>query len=149
MLKNALGDIANRRTKRQSNKTMFQVLAKSPYQERENYDHKIVLKCWYVATIGRPDILWSVNNLARSVRKWTGVCDRRLARLISYVHRTSDYRQYCHVGTTAQHCRSGLFQDSDIAGDLEHSKSTSSGVLCVVGSRTFVLFRWMCRKQTS
>ena len=35
-------------------------------------------------------------------------------------------------------CRLGLFQDSDFAGDLEDSKSTSGGTLCVFGSHTFV-----------
>ena len=63
--------------------------------------------------IGWPDILWSVNKLARSVTKCTGACDRRLARLISYIHHTSDYWQYCHTGNTVQHCRMGLLQDSD------------------------------------
>ena len=43
----------------------------------------IVLKCAYLARIGRPDILWSVNNLARAVTKWTKACDKRLERLIS------------------------------------------------------------------
>ena len=70
---------------------------------------QIVWKCLYLARIGRPDILWSVNKLARSVTKWTEACDRRLARLISKIHHTRDYRQYCHVGNTAQHCRLGLF----------------------------------------
>ena len=32
---------------------------------------QIVLKCLYLARIGRPDILWSVNKLARSITKWT------------------------------------------------------------------------------
>ena len=41
------------------------------------------------------------------------------------------------------------FQDSDFAGDLEDSKSTSRGVLCIFGSRTFVPVIWMCKKQTS
>ena len=77
-------------------------------------------------------ILWSVNKLSRSVTKWTQACDKRLARLISYIHRTNDCRQYCHVGNTAQHCRLGLFQDSDFASDLEDSKSTSGGVLCIL-----------------
>ena len=36
---------------------------------------------------------------------------------------------------TAQHCRFGLCQDSDFAGDLEDSTSTSVGMLCVFGSR--------------
>ena len=117
--------------------------------ELSNFCSHNVLKCLYLARIGRPDILWSVNKLARSVTKWTQACDRRLARLISYIHFTSDYRQYCHVGTAAQHCRLGLFQDSDFAADLKDSKSTSGGVLCLFESRTFVPISWICKKQTS
>ena len=30
---------------------------------------QIVLKCLFLARIGRPDILWSVNQLARSIKK--------------------------------------------------------------------------------
>ena len=33
------------------------------------YALKIVLKCLYLARIGRPDILWSVNKLARPITK--------------------------------------------------------------------------------
>ena len=64
---------------------------------------QIVLKCLYLARIGRPDILWSVNKLARSITKWTKACDKRLNRLISYIHHTCEYKQYCHVGNTAKH----------------------------------------------
>ena len=46
---------------------------------------QIVVKCLYLARIGRPDILWSVNKLARSITKWTKACDKRLNRLISYI----------------------------------------------------------------
>ena len=53
------------------------------------------------------------------------------------------------MGNTAKQCRLGLFQDSDFAGDLEASKSTSGGTLCVFGSYTFVPISWMCKKQTS
>ena len=84
-----------------------------------------VLKCLYLAPIGGPDIQCSVNKLARAVTKWTRVCDKRLARVISDIHHTSDYGQHCHVGNAAQLCRLGLFQDSDFAGDLEDSASTS------------------------
>ena len=103
-------------------------------------------------------MLSSVNKLARAVAKWTRACDKRLACLISDIHHTSDHRQYCHVGNTAQHCRLGLFQDSDFAGDLDDSKSTSGEkegeggegrILCIFGSHTFVLISWMCKKQTS
>ena len=40
-------------------------------------------------------------------------------------------------------------QDSDFAGDLEDSKSTSGGTLCIFGSHTFVPISWMCKKQTA
>ena len=89
---------------------------------------QIVLKYLYLTRIGNPDILWSVNNLARSISKWIKSCDKRLNRLISHIHHTCEYKQYCHVGNTAQ-CRLGPFQDSDFAGDLEDSKSTSGGTL--------------------
>ena len=97
---------------------------------------QIVVKCLYL-------------GLARSITKWTQACDKRLSCLISYIHHTCDYKQYCHVGNTAKQCRLGLFQDSDFAGDLEDSKCTSGGTLCSFGSHTFVPICWMCKKQTS
>ena len=117
-----------------------------------------------------------MNKLARSITKWTKACDKRLNRLISYIHHTCEYKQYCHVGNTcgkrlsrlisyihhtceytqycfvgntATQCRLGLFQDSHFAGDLEDSKSTSGGTLYISGSHTFVPISWMCKKQTS
>ena len=53
------------------------------------------------------------------------------------------------MGNTAKQCRLGLFQDSDFAGDLEDSKSTSGGTLCIFGRHTFVPVSWMCKKQTA
>ena len=53
------------------------------------------------------------------------------------------------MGNTAKQCRLGLFQDSDFAGDLEDSQSTSGGKLCIFGSHTFVPISWMCKKQTA
>ena len=50
------------------------------------------------------------------------------------------------MGNTAKQFRLGLYQDSDFAEDLEDSKSTSGGTLCIFVGHTFV---WMCKKQTS
>ena len=52
--------------------------------ELSNTCSQIVLKCFFLARIERPDILWSVNKLARSITKWTKACDKRLNRLISF-----------------------------------------------------------------
>ena len=61
--------------------------------ELSKVSSQIVLKCLYLARIGRPDILWSVNKLARSITKWTKACAKRLSRLISYIHHTCEYKQ--------------------------------------------------------
>ena len=110
---------------------------------------QIVLTCLYLARIARLDILKSVNKLARSITKRSKACDKRLSRLISYTHHTYDYKNIVMWETCAKQCRLGLFQDSDFAGDLEDSKSTSGGTLCIFGSHTFVAISWMCKKQTS
>ena len=114
--------------------------------ELSKVSSQIVLKCLYLARIGRPDIPWSVNKLARSITKWTKACDKRLN---PYIHHKCEYKQFCYVGNTAKQCRLGLIQDSDVAGDLQDSKSTSGGTLCVFGSHTLVPISWMCKKQTS
>ena len=64
--------------------------------------------------------------------------------MISCFHNASGYRQYFHVGKSAEHCRPGLSQDSDLLEDL-----TSGGIFCSFGSRSFVPISWMCKKQTA
>ena len=110
---------------------------------------RIVLKCLYLARIGRPDLLWSVNILARQVTKWTKACDRRLERLIAYIHHSQDWTHHNYVGDPPEHCFLALFQDASFAGDTQDSKSTSGGLLCLVGPKTFVTLAWMCKKQTA
>ena len=124
-------------------------LAKNLLENCHKYALKLFLKCLYLARIGRLDMLWYVNKLVRSITKWKNACDKRLNRLISYIHHTCEYKQNCYVGNTAKQCRLGLFEDSDFAGDLEDSKSTSGGTLCIFGSHTFVPTSWLCKKQTS
>ena len=62
---------------------------------------------------------------------------RKMSKADFLLHHTIDYRQCCQVENTAQHCRLGLFQDSDFAGDFEDSKSASGGILslCVLSQR--------------
>ena len=141
MRRNAWNDIANWRTKRLSScmKSLHHVLMtikskRKSWKLWENCQKSALQFSWSTniwCEFGRPDILWSVNKLARADTKWTRACDKRWARLISYLHHTRDHRQYCHVENAEQHCRIGVFQDSDIAGDLEDSKSTSGREFCV------------------
>ena len=108
---------------------------------------RIILKCLYIARIGRPDILFAVNVLARQVRTWTRACDKRLERLIAYIHNTTKFTQHCYVGNTPDQCQRGLFCDASFAAELNDSKSPTGAFLCLFGDATFVPITWMCKKQ--
>ena len=56
---------------------------------------RIVLKALYVARIARYDFMWTVNMLAPEVTRWSAACDRRVHRLICYMHQTADWAQLC------------------------------------------------------
>ena len=94
----------------------------------------IILSCLYLARIGRLDILWSVNKLARNQ-----ACDR-LARLISYTHDTSDFRQHWQCGQ----CGSTLS-----IRVISSFRLWRRSWRLIFGSRTFVPISWRCKKQTS
>ena len=62
--------------------SFLSLLGRSPNKKRFG---KMNMKCQKFAAIllvfvSELDILWPINNLARSVTKWTQACDRRLAR---------------------------------------------------------------------
>ena len=88
-------DIANSRIKQLSNYTKSRSHAwkiihsgeeeNGSVREFSTVCPQIVRKCLHLARIERPDILWSVNKFARALTKWTKACDKRLARLISYI----------------------------------------------------------------
>ena len=132
MPRNVWNDIVSWQTGRLNNSTKYLLNASMTIHfteeelksvgELSNVSSQIVLKCLYLERIGRPDILWSVNKLARSITKWTKACGKRLNRLIPSIHHTCEYKQYFYGGNTDQQCSLGLFPDSDFAGDLEDSK---------------------------
>ena len=108
---------------------------------------KIVLKALWPARIGRPEILWAVNALARNVTKWTTADDKRLLRLISYMWHTKNHVQVCYVGDKLEDCVLMLFVDASFAAEQQHSKSTSGCFLALVGPNTFVPLSWFVKKQ--
>ena len=87
---------------------------------------RIVLKVHFFARIARPDLLASVNTLAREVTRWTAACGDRLKRLIAYIHCTKNWVIRCFIGDEPQQCQLAVYADASFAGDLRDSKSTSA-----------------------
>ena len=99
---------------------------------------RVVLKAFYVARIARLGFVWSVNMLAREVTRWTAACDRRLHRLISFMHHTQDWAHTCYLGDLPFQCWLALFSDASFVGDLRGSRSN-----------TYAPQSWLCKKQTA
>ena len=97
--------------------------------------------------MGRPDVLWTVQALAREVTRWDVACDKRLHRLVSYMHHNKEMVQACWVGGSSDKCRIALFADASFAGDLRDSKSTGGADFVFIAPNTFVPLSWMCKKQ--
>ena len=109
----------------------------------------MVLKCLYLARIGKPYFLWSVNKLASAVTKWTKACGRRLARLTSYIHHTSDYRQCCHVVTRLSIVDWVYFKTQTLRATLKILNQSREESYVYSEAEHFVPISWMCKKQTS
>ena len=111
---------------------------------------QIVLKCLCLARIGRPHIFYGqcTNLHERSQNGPEHVTNDWIVwylTSITHVNTNSIVLRVMLQNNAGWDC----FQDSEFAGDLEDSKSTSGGALCVFGSHTFVPISWMCKKRTS
>ena len=98
---------------------------------------RVIMKILYAARMYRFDLLHSVNALARDVTRWCRACDKKLHRLISYIHHTKHYVLEGGVGDTLKDCAIMLFTDADFAGNLRDSKSTTGIFMAMVGPNTF------------
>ena len=81
------------------------------------------------------------------VTKWTIACDKRLHRLICYIHHGQSFILLAYVGDTADKIKLVLFVDASFAGDINDSKSAGGAFLILIGPNTFVPISWICKKQ--
>ena len=101
----------------------------------------IINKCQYLDRSGRPGIHWSVNKLARAVTRWTRACDRRLARLISYMITGSAVM--CEIQPTIADCD---FSRIQILPKLGRSKNSTTEKCFVLSGVERSFPKLMCNK---
>ena len=107
------------------------------------------MKILYAARMCRYDLLFAVCSLARCITKWTRACDRKMLRLVSYIHHNKNYALHSIIGDPIENCRLLLFADADFAVDKTDSKSTSGGYLVLAGPNTFAPLGAICKSQSA
>ena len=156
--KKCVDDIVSWQTRRLSNSTKYLLHAlmtttsKKKRNLLENLSHvcsQIVLKCLQLARIGRLDILWSVNKLARSITKWTNACDKRLNRLLSYIHHTCYTNNIVMWVILLNNADWDCFKTLTLREILKIQNPLLEEHFAFFGSHTFVPISLMCKKQTA
>eukprot|EP00972_Heterocapsa_arctica_P034154 5027856-Heterocapsa_arctica.AAC.1 len=73
------------------------------------------MKILYAARLARFDLLRAVCLLATCVTKWTSECDRKLHRLVYYIHSSKHLRMIGWVGDGLAAVQPHLYADADFA----------------------------------
>ena len=100
----------------------------------------ILMGFLYAARMARFDLLRVTCRLATRITKWTEMDDKRLYRLVCYVHSTLEHRMIGYIGDEPQNCHVDLFTDADFAGDQETARSTI-GVFLLKDHTTAFLYQ--------
>ena len=91
----------------------------------------------------------STNLHARSRQNGPEHVTKNLARMISYIHFTSEHKQYCHVG---KYCTTMQIRTFSRLWLFRRSWKTRTRLQvepwCIFGIHTFLPISWMCKKQT-
>jgi len=110
-----------------------------------------VMSLMYMGRMSRPDILWTVNELASHLKRWSSISDDKLVRLMEYVNSTAMMGSHGMVAINPQQAfRLEVWADADLAGSDVTSRSTSgfTTFICGAGDSRLAL-AWSCKRQTS
>ena len=90
---------------------------------------RVIMKIMYAARMARPDLIRTISFLARFLTKWDDHMDKRLQRLMSYIHHSYSYRMYAYMGTDQQVFSLDVYSDSDYASCAETQRSTTGSII--------------------
>ena len=110
---------------------------------------RVLMKILYAARMCRFDLLRAVCVLAQRVTKWDATCDRRLHRLICYIHGSLGKRLVGWVGDSTACVRPHLYTDADLAGCADTQRSTTGVFHCVTGPHTSFPIAAVSKRQGS
>ena len=81
---------------------------------------KLIMKAYidWLARLNRPDVLRALNELSRRITKWSRNDDRKLHRVMAYLHFTKRFRMKCKLDPDSP-CKLMLFKDADHSSSAE------------------------------
>ena len=94
----------------------------------------------YASRLCRADILSAITRLAEQFHKWTPLSTRKLHRLMEYYNHTKSYKQNAFIGDDWSELEVAVFVDAAWASDRSDYKSTTGGLLVLLGANSFS--RW-------
>ena len=106
------------------------------------------MRCLYAFRMARFYILRLCCKLAIRSAKWTEEDDKRLFRLMRYMHPTLSHRQLCSVGDDQHFPSFNIYTDADFAGDATSQRSTSGVHLTAEGPHSNIPVQGISNKQT-
>ena len=74
---------------------------------------RILMKVFYAARVARLDLYRAISGLTRHLTRWTEECDRRLHRLMSYVHCTLSHRMAGWIGDQPEDLDLHVYADAN------------------------------------
>jgi len=108
-----------------------------------------LMKGLWVARLARPDLQKAISDLASKVTCWSRNDDKKLYRLYCYINSTRGYKLTGAVRDALSELSLELYVDADFGGDADNVRSTSGGLLALVGPSTWFPLMWTSRRQTS
>ncbi len=108
---------------------------------------EIIMTMLYGARLVRVDLLWPICSLTCEITRWTEACDRRLHRLVAYLHRTIDHSLESFVGDLPEDCVVLLYSDAGFAGAINTCRSTSGCYVAIVGPNAVAPICAAAKKQ--
>ena len=108
---------------------------------------RILMKILWLARLSRPDLLVAVTTLVSHVCSWSKNDDRRVHRLVGCILNSVDHAMILCINDPPSELRLALYCDSDFAGCVDTSRSTSGYVLAIEGPASFAMLSWSSKRQ--
>ena len=102
---------------------------------------KIIMKIFWVARVARFDLLRAISFLACHITKWDIECDKRLHRLVCYLHSSRSHRMVAWVGDNPSSCSLHLYSDAAVRTVVRWSR-TKAQDQAVIDDQKFEIERY-------